>query len=186
MFRTILIKFPENFHSSILVLLAPNLFPSFDEVRERFPQKKEHFHDICHKAFPPLIAFFSFHVLPYFLQLYLVYNERPSKLTCLDWSDRWLSTSSISSHIHSHLKNQKKIMVSCALCAFCNATVRVSFSLTLWDRAPDPLQSLYKSNSMVRIFRIVTQWWTLSESHLLRLYFGLFRPSPQLPYMYIT
>ena len=54
MFRTILIKFPENFHSSILVLLAPKLIPSFDKVRERFPKKKEeHFHDFCHKTSPP-------------------------------------------------------------------------------------------------------------------------------------
>ena len=25
--------------------------------------------------------------------------------------------------------------------------------------------------------RIVAQWWTSSEGHLLRLYFGVFRPS---------
>ena len=28
---------------------------------------------------------------------------------------------------------QEQIMISCALCARCKATVRVSFSLTFWD-----------------------------------------------------
>ena len=35
--------------------------------------------------------------------------------------------------ISNELNQKQQIMVSCALCTRCNATVRVSFSLTLWD-----------------------------------------------------
>ena len=34
-----------------------------------------------------------------------------------------------------------------------------------------------KNQIVVQILRIVAQWWTFSESHLLRLYFGVFQPS---------
>ena len=39
------------------------------------------------------------------------------------------------------------------------------------------LDILCKSQIVVKNLRIVAQWWTSSEGHLLRLYFGVFQPS---------
>ena len=36
---------------------------------------------------------------------------------------------------------------------------------------------LCKNQIVVKNLRIVAQWWTSSEGHLLRLYFGVFQPS---------
>ena len=43
----------------------------------------------------------------------------------------------------------EQIMVSCALCARCKATVRVSFSLILWDWTSDPCTSKPWISSLV-------------------------------------